>query len=233
MKNSIEGDGFTVNIIKSARRKTMALKVNRHGVSIHIPSTLSLKMAHQFVAQKADWIKLKLEQQADRLPIEKKYCDGEEFLFLGETYSLQLRQQETSLSVNKVGSHIEVSGRLNRSSETSIKKVLINWYKSQADHYLTMRTQFWAEKTGLKPRSITVKTYKARWGSCRITGDVQFNWKLMLAPPAVIDYVIIHELCHLTHHNHSAAFWQLVAHHYPDFKQTRHWLKNNGMQLEV
>ena len=99
--------------------------------------------------------------------------------------------------------------------------------------YINKRIQQLAEKTGLKPRSIIIKTYQARWGSCKITGDIQFNWKLVLAPPAIIDYVIVHELCHLTHHNHSAAFWQLVNHHYSDFKQARRWLKENGYQLEL
>lgn len=233
MKNSIDVDGFKVDIVKSARRKTMALKVNHNGVSVHIPSRLPLKLATHFIKQKTDWIKLKLEQQAARLPTEKYYRDGETFLFLGENCTLRLRQQETALSVKKIDNYIDITGRLNRSTETSIKKALTHWYKQQAESYLTSQTQVWAEKTGLTPHSTTVKTYKARWGSCKITGEIQFNWKLILATPAVIDYVIIHELCHLIHHNHSAAFWQLVAHHYPNFKQTRQWLKDNGYRLEV
>lgn len=233
MKNSIEVDGFTVNIKKSARRKTMALKVTHNGVSIHIPSHLPLKIAKQFISQKTDWIKLKLEQQATHRPIEKQYCEGEILLFLGERCTLRLQQQETALTVKKIASDIHISGRLNRSSETSLKKVLIHWYKQQAEYYLKSQTQVLAKKTGLIPRSTTVKTYKARWGSCKITGEIQFNWKLMLAPPAVVDYVIVHELCHLTHHNHSAAFWQLVAYHYPEFKQARQWLKTNGSKLEI
>ena len=233
MKNSIEVDGFKVDIVKSARRKTMALKVNHNGVSVHIPSRFPLKLATQFIIQKTDWIKLKLKQLAVRLPIEKKYCDGETFLFLGETCSLRLQQQETTLTVKKIDNDINITGRLNRSTETSIKKALIHWYKQQSERYLQSQTQVLAEKTGLTPRSTTVKTYKARWGSCKITGEIQFNWKLILAPPAVIDYVIVHELCHLAHHNHSATFWQLVVHHYPHFKQAKQWLKDNGYRLEI
>jgi len=233
MSNTIEGDGFSVEIIKSTRRKTMALKVNHRGVSVHIPSNLSLKTAKKFISQKTAWIKLKLEQQALREPISRQYIDGESLLFLGENYSLRLHQQESSPAVTKIDTNINVAGRLNRISAATIKRALSDWYKQQADSYLRTRTLMLAEKTGLSPRSITVKTYKARWGSCKITGDIQFNWKLILAPIDVIDYVIVHELCHLTHHNHSALFWQLVAHHYPNFKQARQWLKENGSQLEL
>jgi predicted metal-dependent hydrolase len=233
MSNIIEGDGFNVNIIKSARRKTMALKVNHRGVSIHIPSNLSLTTAKKFIVQKTAWIKHKLEQQTVHLSIEKQYIDGEIFSLLGEPYTLRLHSQETSLSVNKIENYLDVKGRLNRASKTSIQKALINWYKQQAEQYLNTQTQFWTEETGLQPRSITVKTYKARWGSCKINGDIQFNWKLILAPVDVIDYVIVHELCHLEHHNHSALFWQLVEKQYPNFKQARQWLKNHGSRLEI
>jgi predicted metal-dependent hydrolase len=233
MSNIIEGDGFNVNIIKSARRKTMALKVNHRGVSIHIPSNLSLTTAKKFIVQKTTWIQHKLEQQAVHPSIEKQYIEGEIFLLLGEPYTLRFHSQETALSVNNVEDYLDVKGRLNRASKTSIQKALIHWYKQHAEQYLNTQTQFWAEETGLQPRSITVKTYKARWGSCKINGDIQFNWKLILAPVDVIDYVIVHELCHLAHHNHSALFWQLVEKQYPNFKQTKQWLKSNGNQLEI
>ena len=233
MSDKIQGDGFSVDIVKSTRRKTMALKVNHRGVFIHMPSNLTLSTAKKFIAQKTAWIKLKLKQQSLRQPITKQYIDGETLLFLGENYTLRLHQQETSPIVNKIRAELTFSGRITRLSTSTIKKTLIDWYKQQADAYLHSRTQVLAEKTGFMPRSITIKTYKARWGSCKITGDIQFNWKLMLAPPAVIDYVIVHELCHLVHHNHSASFWQLVTHHYPNVKQARRWLKESGHRLEI
>jgi hypothetical protein len=113
------------------------------------------------------------------------------------------------------------------------KKQLTFWYQQQATDYITNRTHELVKATKLKPKSVTVKTYKARWGSCTIKGDIQFNWKLMMTPAAVIDYVIIHELCHLEQHNHSAKFWQLVEQFEPNYKTHRLWLKNNGQQLGV
>jgi hypothetical protein len=118
-------------------------------------------------------------------------------------------------------------------SANGIKKQLTFWYQQQATDYITNRTHELIKTTHLQPKSITVKTYKARWGSCTIKGDIQFNWKLMMTPPAVIDYVIIHELCHLEQHNHSAKFWQLVEQFEPNYKTHRSWLKKNGQELNL
>ena len=229
----IQGDGFSVSIIKSKRRKTMALKVSRTDVSIHIPATLPIAMAESFIEQKTSWIQQKLQQQSQRQLPERQFTDNELFFFLGDSYSLRLIQQNTTPSVIKTPQHIEFRGRLNRLSKTSIRNSLIIWYKQQAEQFLNTRTTWFANKIGLIPKSITIKTYKARWGSCNSHSDIQYNWKLIQAPPDIIDYVIIHELCHIQHHNHSPAFWQLVKKHYPDFKSARIWLKNNGHKLEI
>ena len=230
---TIQGDGFIVTVIKSSRRKTSALKIKNGDVSIHIPTRLPLKFAHEFVVQKTSWIQKKLVEQSLKEIPEKQFIDGDIFLFLGKEYTLRLIEGETSPSIIKTPLNIELHGQLNRLSTTVICAALIRWYKQQAEHYLTSRTAEIARKINLTPTSVTVKTYKARWGSCGIRGDVQFNWKLMLAPPDIIDYVIIHELCHLKHHNHSALFWQLVEYHSPAFKASRQWLKTNGYHLEI
>ena len=229
----IQGDGFSVNVIKSKRRKTMALKVSRTDVSIHIPATLPIAMVKTFIEQKTSWIQQKLQQQSQRQLPERQFTDNELFFFLGESYSLRLIQKNTTPLVAKTQQYIEFCGRLNRLSKKSIRNSLILWYKQQAEQFLNSRTTWFANKIGLTPKSITVKTYKARWGSCTNKAEIQYNWKLIQAPPDIIDYVIIHELCHIQHHNHSPTFWQLVEKHYPDFKLARTWLKNNGHKFEI
>lgn len=230
---TIQGDGFIVTVIKSGRRKTTALKIKEGKVSIHIPNRLPLKRAREFILLKTHWIQRKLaEQSLKEVPV-KHFIDGESFLFLDRHYTLHLIQSNSSPSVIKTPHHIELHGRLNRLSKTAIRAALVRWYKQQAEHYLTSRTASLSRMCELMPSSITVKTYKARWGSCNIHGELQFNWKLMLAPPDIIDYVILHELCHIQHHNHSTQFWQLVEHHCPTFKASRLWLKNNGYLLEI
>jgi len=230
---TIQGDDFLVTVIKSGRRKTTALKIKDGEVSIHIPSRLPLKFAREFVVQKTTWIKTKLADQALKQIEEKKFIDGEMFFFLGEQYTLSLIQMDSAPLIIKNQQQLEFHGRLNRLSKTAIRTALIRWYKQQAEEYLLVRTSLLSKQTRITPRSITVKTYKARWGSCNIRGELQYNWKLVLAPPNIIDYVITHELCHIKHHNHSAKFWQLVEHFSPSFKVSRLWLKNNGYRLEL
>jgi predicted metal-dependent hydrolase len=233
MADIIKGDGFTVKIVKSARRKTIALKVTHKGVSLHMPVKAPFETASHFVYQKTAWIKAKLKQQSLSQAPTRHFLGGEELHLLGEKYYLHLQQKEQSPFVHQSQQEIIVTGRINRLSPATIKKTLSAWYQQKAEVYLTAQTKALAKKTDLYPRSITVKSYKARWGSCKISGDIQFNWKLIQAPAAIIDYVIVHELCHLQHHNHSKQFWQLVAHHYPEFKQARQWLKEHGNQLEL
>jgi predicted metal-dependent hydrolase len=93
------------------------------------------------------------------------------------------------------------------------------------------KTNRLAKAIGVKPISIKVKSYKSRWGSCSSKGDVSYNWKIMQAPSSVIDYVVIHELCHLIEHNHSSKFWNMVEKYCPEWRKSKEWLKRNSMQL--
>jgi len=230
---TIQGDGFIVTIIKSSRRKTTALKIKDGEVSIHIPTRLPIKLAQEFVVQKTHWIQNKLAEQSFKQAQEKQFIEGETFLFLNENMTLRLIQAESSPSIKMKSQQLEFYGRLNRLSKTAIRAALIRWYKQQAEDHIATRTDILSKKIKIIPHSIAIKTYKARWGSCNIHGELQFNWKLMLAPLNIIDYVIIHELCHIQHHNHSAQFWRLVELHCPTFKTSRLWLKNNGYRLEL
>ncbi|MDG6778530.1 SprT family zinc-dependent metalloprotease [Thiomicrorhabdus sp. zzn3] len=111
------------------------------------------------------------------------------------------------------------------------QRVLQEWFSEQARHYFESEVLVWAQRIGVDYASITVKGYKSRWGSCYPDGRIQFNWRLLQAPAWVIDYVIVHELCHRVHANHSAHFWALVAHHYPQTQQAKRWLRQQGPEL--
>ena len=98
-----------------------------------------------------------------------------------------------------------------------------------------LQANFLIEKHGgslaLYPRSLKIKTQKSRWGSCGPNNDINLNWLLMLAPPSALEYVIVHELCHIKHKNHSRDFWDLVTQHFPDYREQRRWLKQHGASL--
>ncbi len=229
----IQGDGFTVKIVRSPRRKSLAIKVNQDGASIHIPSKLPLHFAETFISKKSAWIKTKLKQQCDREPIPKQFVDGESFSLLGKTYTLQLTDDMTKPTITLTNDTLTCRAKLETASKTAISAAVIAWYKNYATDYLCLRTQQISSQINLNATSVTVKTYRARWGSCTIRGDIQLNWKLILAPAEISDYVIIHELCHTLQHNHSPQFWQLVSQHCPNYKQARLWLKENGHSLTV
>lgn len=230
---TISGSDFVVNVVKSKRRKTMALKVNHSGVSLYIPASLPESVAETFIAQKASWIRQKLQDYALQQPVNNQFDEGDTLLFLGQHHILRFVEGTGTLSVIRHPEIIECHGSLTRASKKAIRMAIVQWYKQQAQHYLTERTLTLGHQIKLHPRSITVKTYKARWGSCSYSGDIYYNWQLMLAPPDIIDYVIIHELCHTKHHNHSPAFWQLVKYHYPHANQAKTWLKANGYTLSL
>lgn len=104
-------------------------------------------------------------------------------------------------------------------------------FLSAAKVYFPKRCEELIRQTGGHYEKITIRDQKTRWGSCSQTGTLSFNYRLMMAPPEVIDYVIVHELCHLTHMNHSKAFWNMVAGILPDYAERKHWLKQHGHEL--
>lgn len=229
----INYDDFSIRVVKSDRRKTMALKIKDGEVSLHIPKRLAMTLAHSFVRQKYHWIQQKLGEHQSRPDQTRQFIEGEMFFYLGHKYPLTISSAGNKAILDFHESQFEFSSSPHKNTAKTIHTAFLKWYRQQANDHLTRRTAELAAKIDLTPKSITIKTYKARWGSCTSKGDIHYNWKIIQAPSRIIDYLIIHELCHLRHHNHSQAFWQLVEHHCYDYKAARLWLKNNGYTLEI
>lgn len=111
------------------------------------------------------------------------------------------------------------------------KQALEKRYRQAAASYFPKRVKYYLPFTGGHYTRITIRGQKTRWGSCSSRGTLSFNWRLMLAPPRVLDYVVVHELCHLTHMNHSPDFWAQVEKVMPDYRIYKLWLKDHGMEL--
>jgi len=118
-------------------------------------------------------------------------------------------------------------------SKQHIKELLTAWFLGKAKENFETKTNEYAELLGFMPKSIIVKTYKARWGSCSTKGDISYNWKLILSPPHIIDYVVVHELCHMKELNHSPNYWKWVESILPDHKARRRWLREHGRELII
>lgn len=232
--HTINVSGHEVIVKKSARRKTMAIKVNNDGVFLHIPDILPIEIATAFVEKKASWIEKKLQftrQQADL----NQFNDGDMLLFLGEQYRIQIQTQAEikKPSITLQGKHALLTNATTALSSEVRYKIIKQWYRQQANDYLIQRSLELSHHCRLKANSFQVRTYKARWGSCSHDGHIRYNWKIIQAPKAVIDYLIIHELCHIQEHNHSAAFWALVSRYCPDYKRQRQWLKTYGHRINI
>ena len=131
--------------------------------------------------------------------------------------------------------YLDICAKKNSRSHSDLsaaqRTALENRYKEAARSYIPKRVAYYQSMTGGIYHRITIRDQKTRWGSCSSKGTLSFNWRLMLAPPAILDYVVVHELCHLTHMNHSAAFWQAVETVCPDYRNARKWLKEHGNEL--
>ncbi len=198
---------------------------------------MSKSSIEEFIFQKQGWIFGKLAEFDRNGEITHyNFVDGEIFNFMGEKYVLQITRTDKKRTNVKVHKNIlSVTTLANNSIQ--IKNAIIKWYREQAFEYLSKTThQYYIQfKNKAKHELIEVKirTYKRKWGSTSSKGTITFNWKLMMAPKNIIDYVIIHELTHLIHMNHSKLFWNELHKYYPDYKMARNWLKSNGYLLEI
>lgn len=128
--------------------------------------------------------------------------------------------------------YIESQPKLSEADEARIA-YFEKKFRQAAKDYIPYRVEYFHKQTGGRYTSITIRDQKSRWGSCSGRGTLSFNYRLMMAPPKVLDYVVVHELCHLTHMNHSKDFWNMVESILPDYKESKKWLKEHGKELSV
>jgi len=229
---------FTYTIRRSLRSNKVRIIVTLDKVEVVAPDQVAEARIKQFVQSKQDWVlgalaKVALKNRcSDYTPVV--FGNGAKITFQGDTYPLTIRA--TALKRVKIefadGFIAHIPQNLPATEHHSaIKTALVGWLKKQAKQQVELMVKQQGNRHGLMPRAITIKTQKSRWGSCGIRDDIHINWLLMLAPPQVLEYVVVHELCHLRVRNHSADFWALVALHLPDYQKQRRWLKQHGAGL--
>ncbi len=156
----------------------------------------------------------------------KAYVEGEKFLYLGKEYPLKIVSgYRRRLDFDEQSFYIAESNIIRA------KKLFMDWYKEQAKEVLTERAKYYSGLMGLKFKKLTVRDTSSRWGSCSLAGNINFSYRLVLAPLEILDYVVVHELAHLEHHNHSKQFWMMVEKFAPNCFVKRKWLKDNAGAL--
>lgn len=229
---TIQSNGFEVTILRTNRTKSVSIKVKDGFVSITTPKQAALTDIESVINKKSNWIKKQLLRQNDAKKfLKKNYNEGEKLFYRGKQITLCFQNNQEEIAIIK-GEQLLLSATIERSSE-NIKAVISDHFKKLAEQELIEKTERYAERIGVTYSEIRVKSYKSRWGSCSTQGLISYNWKIIISPEPVIDYIIIHELCHLIEHNHSPRFWALVERFAPDYKQHRNWLRENGLLLVV
>jgi len=223
---------LSIQVVRSRRRrKTSSIIISNGIVKVVVPDQISDFTIKELINKRIPWIRKKLKDELNITPaIVKNYVDGESFTYLGNNY--KLKSFVGNVSFVKVSSdYINVS--LPKKSKENIKGLLERWYEEKAIEILTEKTNRYAKIIGVSPNAISVGDYKSKWGSCSIEGKISYNWKIIIAPSRVLEYIVIHELCHMLEHNHSKEYWRHVNTYCKDFKESRKWLRMNGKYLVI
>jgi len=228
-------------IERSDRRRTVGIYVSpKAGVVVRSPRSLDAKRINELIRKRARWIIAKQEfiNTHSQLGSEKEFVSGESFFYLGRQYRLKvLKTASKEAEGCKLMSgrfFIGINGDLSSAEiKRAVKKSLINWYIQRAGEKIPQRVELYAHQIGKWPERIEIKDHKSRWGSCSRNGVVRFNWKIIMAPVSILDYVIVHELCHLIHQPHSTRFWQKVQAIIPDYARRRKRLKEYSLTLSA
>ncbi len=223
-------------IIFSRKRKRAEIVVRPDlKVEFRAPYGLSPEAIKEMVRRKAGWICKKLESfEANRLPDQKKqYADGEIYLYLGREYPLKIvaldsiKKPYTSLSESEL--KVTIPGKnYDGLSSLLVKEAIWDFYIQRAEEEVGRIIKDYSKKLEISPPAFKVKFQKRRWGSCSASNVIRINFQLIMAPHEQLEYVVVHELCHIKHKNHSARFWRLVDKLMPDYEIHRKNLKMDG-----
>lgn len=216
------------------RRRTISLQIgNKSELVIAAPYFTPISEINRFVQEKQNWISKAIQKHKEALikNKSKEYIPGEMFYYLGESFPL-----ETFFEQNERQGLVFWDNRfyLNAPDVAAKKReYFIRWYKRKAREYFTARVDFYSRELNLRAKSVKITSAEKRWGSCSEKDNLSFSFRLIMAPPNVIDYVIVHELMHIIEKNHSAKFWQLVESAMPQYKLHRRWFKDNNSKFAL
>jgi len=237
----LEWNKTHIEIRRVAFKRSIGLTVKPNGqLFVSAPRTASTSTIQKFLFEHREWIEKNLNlvrELHERFP-PKEFVEGEEFYFLGRRLRLQFLGDSSSglkrIRVSVRGDRLSVeipslyrSRFFARTQHPEIAGVLRAFYKRIGCQLLQERVDFWSQRMDLRPKQLAFRSQKTRWGSCSSRGRVTLNWRLLIAPLETIDYVVVHELAHLRHYNHSSEFWRLVRLHVSQPDQHRLWLREH------
>lgn len=222
-------DEFRISQIIRAKRKTIALIIKDDAtLAVKAPEKTSDEEIYEVIKKHRRWIKKHLEYISHlEKKEEKKFVSGENFLLLGRTYRLFLvNNQDVPLKFEK-GFYLD-----ERFADIA-RDLFVDFYKKTAKAIIEERVEYYSKIGGFEYKGVKITSATKRWGSCSRDNNLSFTYKLIMAPLSVVDYVVVHELCHTVEHNHSKAFWEKVCAIMPNYKDSKVWLKKQGHLLDL
>ena len=214
-----------------ARRSTEAteprIDVDIQGVRVVLPEA-SQEDPEQLLAENAAWViekKQKYDSYREQVP-DREFAVGETFPYHGEPHEIVVEQRSSSGVVDqelRLAEHHVEQTSIQRALETLYRRKAREWFEEQADQL--------AQEMEVEYDKIEIRNQRTKWGSCSTSGTLGLNWRLMMAPPAIGRYIIVHELAHLREQNHTDEFWSLVAEYDPDYNDHAQWLQENSTKL--
>lgn len=237
-------------LVTRSKRKSLALSVGTDGeVNVKAPQFLSDAELLKWVKTKMAWIVRKRNEMLSSTSSDsakKNFVTGERYLFLGEEYTLEVRKSDARAGrvgfideklvvfVSEAEFALQESGMDGEVQyQQAVKRYLSRFYEKEAHVFIPKRVRHYSHLLGESFGRIAIKDQKSRWGSCSSARNLNFNKRLMMAPIEVLDYVVVHELCHLKQMNHSEKFWSEVEKILPDYKERKKWLDENGKRLKL
>jgi len=223
-------NGLDINVIRSPRKKSMHIVIERDGtVSVQVPENIEDERILSILKSKEYEIHKKLIywKELNKEQIERQYVSGQSFMYLGKNYNLHLVEGQKRNLIFKDGKF------LLSDKSTDPRDAFVKFYKKQAKQKIEERLILYQNSVNKMPGKVEIRELPTRWASCTPAGNIYFNWRCVMAPIVVLDYLIIHELVHLEHPNHSRAFWDKVSTICPNYQQQENWLKRNGVRMTI
>jgi len=233
--NAKKKDDITFQVIRS-RRATADIVIERDGsIVVRAPETITDERIEDMVEAKRLWIYKNLAEWRDlnATRVLREYKNGEGFLYLGRSYRLLLAAEQAEPLLLKNGRFSLRRDLVDAGSIAGAQTVFRDYYIARGQERIRQRVKYFAPKVGAHPRDINVRELGNRWASCSPTGNLAFHWKCMMAPQTIIDYIVVHELCHFHHLDHTDAFWNEVDKVLPNYAERKEWLRVKGAGLDI
>ena len=232
---ALQGHRVDYKLIRRRGRRGVGLKVDGNGMTVAVSLSTPISAVEEMIGNNATWVLKKLDEWSHRRIVPQTWQTGTALPCMGETLTLMIDVETKTVRRKPAGEqlmqHLFVRGQL--LDAAVIEKAVVDWYKKQALPHFAQRAFFFAKLHSLAPPRVFLSSANSRWGSCNSRREVRFSWRLIKARPALIDYVVCHELAHLRHMNHSQAFWLEVERMCPDYRALKTELDLNDHKFRA